>query len=88
MVMAKFEKLLRAIKAGPKSVTITELIKLMELVGFNYRKGSKNHYVFYYQSKTVCVAPPHPGKYVKPVYINVILKMIEEILSERGDNNG
>lgn len=80
--VAKYDKLLTKIKSGPKHTTITELIKLMEQVGFTYRKGSKNHYIFYGKTNTICVAPPHPGKFVKPVYVKICLKAIEEMLND------
>lgn len=78
--MARYEKILRKVRLNPKNVTITELIKLMELVGFSYRRGSKNHYVFYFKSHTLCVAPPHPGKYVKPIYVKLCLKSIDGVI--------
>ncbi|MCE2928484.1 MAG: type II toxin-antitoxin system HicA family toxin [Candidatus Caenarcaniphilales bacterium] len=80
-MVEKYRKLLSQVKENPKNVTVTELIKLMELIGFSFRRGSKNHYIFYYQSKTICVAPPHPGKHIKPVYVKECLKAIEEIIN-------
>lgn len=82
----KYIKLLRKLTESPKNVTITELLKLMELIGFSYRKGSKNHYIFYYQSLTICVAPPHPGKHVKPVYIRECIKAIKELIENDKKN--
>lgn len=76
----KYTKILRKIKENPKNVTVTELIKLMELIGFSYRRGSKNHYIFYYQSFTIGVAPPHPGKHIKPIYVRECLKAINEVI--------
>lgn len=84
--MTKHEKLLGKVKAGSKHVTLTELIKLMELTGFSYRRGSKNHYIFYFKSKTVGVAPPHPGRFVKPVYVKNCIKAIEEVIKNEQEN--
>ncbi len=78
--MHKYEKLLYRVKISPKQVSLTELIKLMELVGLKWRRGSKNHYIFYYKSITVGVAPPHSGRFVKPIYVRNCLKVIEEVL--------
>ena len=80
IIVTKHEKLLSRVKSSPKHVTVTELIKLMELVGFSWRRGSKNHYIFYYGSITIGVAPPHPGRFVKPVYVKNCLKGIEEVI--------
>lgn len=77
--MKTYEKLLNRVKSSPKHVSLTELIKLMELVGFFWRRGSKNHYVFYCKSVTVGLAPPHKGRFVKPVYVKNCLKAIEGV---------
>ncbi len=82
----KYTKILRKIKENPKAVTVTELIKLMELIGFSYRRGSKNHYIFYYQSLTIGVAPPHPGKHIKPIYVRECLKAINEVIENDQKN--
>ena len=81
--MQKYESLLNKIKNNPKHVSLTELIKLMELVGFSWRRGSKNHYIFYYKSVTIGVAPPHSGRFVKPIYVKNCLKAIEVIKNEK-----
>ena len=78
--VTKHERLLNSVRTSPKHVSLTELIKLMELVGFSWRRGSKNHYVFYYKSITLSVAPPHSGRFVKPVYVKNCLKAIEEVV--------
>ena len=81
--VSKYERLLNKVKSAPKHTSLTELIKLMELVGFAYRRGAKNHYVFYYKSITVGVAPPHPGRFVKPIYVKFCLKAVEEVINEK-----
>lgn len=79
-IVPKYERLLSKVKASPKHTSLTELIKLMELVGFSWRRGSKNHCVFYYKSMTIGVAPPHGGRFVKPIYVRNCLKAIEEVI--------
>ena len=81
--MQKYESLLNKIKNNPKHVSLTELIKFMEVVGFSWRRGSKNHYIFYYKSVTIGVAPPHSGRFVKPIYVKNCLKAIEVIKNEK-----
>ena len=78
--VSKYEKLLNKVKNSPKHVTLLEIIKLMELLGFTHRRGSKNHYVFYYKSLTIGLAPPHPGRFVKPIYVKNCLRAIDEVL--------
>ena len=80
--MSKYERLLSKINSSSKHVSLTELIKLMELIGFSWRRGSKNHYVFYYKSITVGVAPPHSGRFVKPVYVKNCLKAKEGLIKD------
>lgn len=83
--VSKHERLLNKVRASPKHVSLTELIKLMELVGFSWRRGSKNHYIFYYKSVTVGVAPPHSGRFVKPIYVKNCLRAIDEVIKyEKG----
>jgi hypothetical protein len=79
--MPKYDKLLSKVRLGPKHVTMTELIKLMELLDFSSRRGSKNHYMFYRDGLIVGVAPPHPGRFVKPIYVKHCLRAIEELLN-------
>ena len=40
--VTKYERLLNKVNSSPKHTSLTELIKLMELVGFIWRRGSKN----------------------------------------------
>ena len=80
LCVSKYERLLNRVNSAPKQVSLTELIKLMELVGFTWRRGSKNHYVFYYKSITIGVAPPHSGRFVKPIYVKNCLKAINEVI--------
>ena len=80
MNVTRYERILNSVKTSPKQVSLTELIKLMELVGFSWRRGSKNHYIFYYKSVTISVAPPHSGRFVKPIYVRNCLKAIEEAI--------
>ena len=78
--MKKYEQVLNKTRNSPKHVSLTELIKLMELTGFTWRRGSKNHYVFYHGSLTIGVAPPHQGRFVKSIYVKNCLKAIEEVI--------
>jgi len=82
--VSKYERLLNKVKSSPKHVSLTELIKLMELIGFTWRRGSKNHCVFYYKSMTIGVAPPHSERFVKPIYVRICLKAIDEVI--KNDN--
>lgn len=84
--MVKHERLLSKVKASPKHTSLTELIKLMELVEFSWRRGTKNHYIFYHRSITIGVAPPHSGRFVKPIYIKICLKAIEEVIKHEKGN--
>ena len=82
--VSKYERLLNKVKSSPKHTSLTELIKLMELVGFAWRRGSKNHYIFYCKLITIGVAPPHSGRFVKPIYVRNCLKAINEVI--KNDN--
>lgn len=85
--MKKYEQVLNKIRNSPKHVSLTELIKLMELTGFTWRRGSKNHYVFYHGPLTVGVAPPHQGRFVKPIYVRNCLKAINEVIKHEKEDN-
>ena len=53
--------------------------------GFQLRRTSKNHYIAQYKHHIISFAPPHPGKFVKKPYVNEVLKMIENVIRERGN---
>lgn len=78
-------ELYEEIKEKRAHVTVHELIKLLTLFGFNLRRTGKNHFIAQYENKIVTFAPPHPGKHVKKPYVNEIIKIIEEIIKEKGE---
>lgn len=82
--MDKYE-LFEEIKEKRAHVTVNDLIKLLVSYGFTLRRTSKNHFIGQYENKIVTFAPPHPGKHVKKPYVNEIIKIIEEIIKEKGE---
>ena len=82
--MDKYE-LFETVKEKRAHITVQELIKLLTTFGFELRRTSKNHFIAQYENKIVTFAPPHPGNHVKKPYVNEIVKVIEEIIKEKGE---
>lgn len=79
------EEFFKNIKEKRAHVSVQELIKVLIVFGFIVRRTSKNHYIAQFQNKIISFAPPHPGKHVKKPYVNEIIKLIEEIRKEIGE---
>ncbi len=75
--MVSIEKLVEKILNNPKDVRITDLVKFMEHFGFEYRIGSKGHYIFKKKEKRVTVAVDHPSPKVKQCYVDECIKIIK-----------
>ena len=75
--MSKLEKLLERIKNNPKTVRFEEIERVLLRRGFNERQsgGGSSHYIFKKEDKYVTI--PRHGKFVKEIYINQALALLE-----------
>lgn len=82
--MDKYE-FFQKIKGKRSHIAVQELVKLLLSHGFNLRRTKKNHFIAQYENKIITFAPPHPGKHVKKPYVNEVIKLVEEIIKEKGE---
>ena len=74
--MSKFEKELDQLIQNPKNVRLQTLIKVLERLGFVYRK--KKEHVFSYQGKILTVAGHGENPLLKECYIKKVCAFLRE----------
>lgn len=77
--MSKSEKLLQRIRNNPKTVTFTDLDKILRDRGFVRRqpRSGSSHYVYVMGHHQITV--PYKRPYVKEFYVKEVLAILAEI---------
>jgi predicted RNA binding protein YcfA (HicA-like mRNA interferase family) len=78
--LSKKEKALEKLRQNAKHVRFEELETILLRLGFQKRQDSTSHAMFTLGSHIVNVPKRKP--FVKPKYINLVLKVLEEIQEE------
>ena len=85
--MSKAEKALLKIRQNPKSVRFEEIDKVLNLYGFERRQSRKgtSHYVYILKTehKFYRVTIPFKRPFVKKVYIQQVLEIIDEVEEDK-----
>jgi hypothetical protein len=85
--MTKRQKRLQRIRQNSNNVSLDDLRKVLEDYGFEYRQTVGSHFTFSYviggQTKLFVVPFRRP---IKPIYVKRALKIIDEVIQERGAN--
>jgi len=85
--MSKAEKALLKIRQNPKSVRFEEIDKVLNLYGFECRQSRKgtSHYVYILKTehKFYRVTIPFKRPFVKKVYIQQALEIIDEVEEDK-----
>jgi len=85
--MSKAEKALLKIRQNPKSVRFEEIDKVLNLYGFERRQSRKgtSHYVYILKTehKFYRVTIPFKRPFVKKVYIQQALEIIDEVEEDK-----
>jgi len=70
-------KLIQKFLADKKHITVDDCDRLLTAYGFKLRKSSGSHRVYHRKGDTpVTVVTPKGKKYVKPGYVNLIIKRL------------
>lgn len=75
--MSKKEKALEKLKQNPKHVRFEELEMILLRLGFQKRQDGTSHAIFKLGKHIVNVPKRKP--FVKPKYVELVLKVMEEI---------
>jgi predicted RNA binding protein YcfA (HicA-like mRNA interferase family) len=78
--LSKKEKALEKLRQNPKHVRFEELETILLRLGFQKRQDNTSHAMFTLGNHIVNVPKRKP--FVKPKYINLVLKALEEIQEE------
>lgn len=71
------EKLIRKFLNDKMHITVEDCDKLLTTYGFKLRKSSGSHRVYHRKGgKPVTVVNPKGKKYVKPSYVNLLIKCL------------
>ena len=83
--MSKLEKLLERIINNPKTVRFEELDKILIKEGFARRQSSKgsSHYVYTKDDNFIVI--PYNKPYIKRVYVERAIELINECLEDNDD---
>ena len=73
--MTKEEKLILKFKASPQSISLADLLKLMEWIGIEIVQGKGSHIVCKMENKILIVIPVHRND-CKPFYKKKSLKIL------------
>jgi predicted RNA binding protein YcfA (HicA-like mRNA interferase family) len=76
--MTDKEKLIRKFFNDRMHITIQDCERLLNAYGYELRKGRGSHSVYHKKGDTpVIVVSPKGKKYVKPGYVNLIIKRLK-----------
>jgi hypothetical protein len=82
--MVTVSKLLDELKTNPKKVRFARLCKIAEAFGFQMRKGSGSHRVYYRDGIWEILNFQDDGGWAKPYQVRQFIKLIEKYdLSEK-----
>lgn len=75
--MSKKEKALKRLRENQKNIRFDEVCTILNRLGFTRRQEGTSHAVFTYHQYRITI--PFNQPFVKPVYIKVLLEMIDSI---------
>lgn len=86
-LMSKRKKRLERIRQNPTNVRLDDLRRVLEDYGINYLQTTGSHHTFRYTvgGKTELFVIPY-RRPVKVVYVKEALKIIDEVIEERGED--
>ena len=71
------EKLIKKFLTDKMHITVEDCDRLLTLYGYEYRKHGGSHRVYHKKGGVpVTVVTPKNKKYVKPAYVNLIIKRL------------
>jgi predicted RNA binding protein YcfA (HicA-like mRNA interferase family) len=82
-MMTKRDKLIERMRRDPRSIRFDEIETLLLSLGFVKRQKGSSHVVFTLGSSEVVV--PFRKPTVKPVYVQLVLALLDEIEDSRED---
>ena len=76
-IMSKRQKRLNKLFQNPKTVSFSELSRVLSDLGFEMRQPSSGSSHYIYTKGMVQISIPYKRPYVKEVYIKRVLELIE-----------
>jgi predicted RNA binding protein YcfA (HicA-like mRNA interferase family) len=71
------KELIEKLSKDPNRITIDDCTKLLRDFGYKLKKGSGSHRVYHKENtRAITIVAPHDTKYVKSIYIKIIIKLL------------
>jgi len=78
--MTKANKALEKLRQNPNHIRYSELVTILNRLGFQKRQDSTSHVRFTYGSHILVIPKRKP--FLKPIYVKQVLKILDQILEE------
>ncbi len=78
--MTKAQKDIDKLRQNPRHVRYDELVTILTRLGFEKRQDSTSHVRFTHGTHILVIPKRKP--FLKPIYVNQVLKLLDEIFDE------
>ena len=75
--MSTFKKLVRKLVDRPGKISINDVRRLLDYLGYEERKNPGSECVFHKKGKYPITVPTVKGRYVKSFYVKKIVRILE-----------
>ena len=75
--MDRFRRIVQKFASQPRKITVADVVRLLEMLGYTERKNPGNHRVFHKKGSSVVTVPTVSGRSLKKQYIRQLVKRLE-----------
>lgn len=76
--MGRLDKLVARFFKHPHEVRVEDVRKILELLGYEERRGGKHVSIFRHPSGKMLTVPTVSGRKVKRIYVRLVARLLEE----------